>query len=163
VLDHLGLDKVSYLGYSMGGWIGYGMALYAPERLNALIIGGAQPYGNNFANGRKILAQGIEAWVDMVAEWDLYSVEDLERVRENDAEALIAALHDRSDISDVLSTMDMPCLLYAGSTDSQAPLMEQCAAQLINGMFLSIPGQGHIQTFLRGDMIVSHIKAFLGD
>ena len=139
------------------------MALHAPERIDKLIIGGAQPYGNNFANGRKMLAKGIEAWVNVIAEWGPYSADDLERARDKDAQALIAALHDRSDISDVLSTMEIPCLLYAGSTDNQAPEMEQCAAQLPRGKFLSIPGQGHIQTYLRGDLIVPHIKAFLGD
>ncbi len=163
VLDHLRLDKVNYLGYSMGGWIGYGMALHAPDRIEASIIGGAQPYGISFANGREILAQGIEAWVNVIAEWGPYSAEDLERVRENDVEALIAAFQDRSDISDDLTKMDMPCLLYAGSSDSQAPEMEQWAAQLPRAKFLSIPGHGHIQTYLRGALIVPRIKAFLGD
>jgi pimeloyl-ACP methyl ester carboxylesterase len=162
VLDHLGLDRVNYLGYSMGGWIGYGMALHTPERLEALIIGGAQPYGRSFGAARKVLAQGIEAWVNEISEWGPYSSDDLERARNNDAEALIAVLHDRSDISDVLSTMDMPCLLYVGSTDNQAPLMEQCAAQLPRAKFLSIPGQGHIQTYLRGDLIIPPVKEFLG-
>jgi pimeloyl-ACP methyl ester carboxylesterase len=163
VLDHLGLDRVNYLGYSMGGWIGFGMALYAPERIEALIIGGAQPYGNNFTNGRKMLAQGIDTWVSEISKWGPYSSEDLERVRENDVEALIAAFHDRSDISNVLTAMDMPCLLYAGSADEQAPAIAQYAAHLPNGRYLSIPGQSHIQTYLRGDLIVPHVKAFLGN
>ena len=33
VMDDLSIDKSHYLGYSMGGWIGYGMAKYAPARL----------------------------------------------------------------------------------------------------------------------------------
>ena len=51
VLDDLHIDKSHYLGYSMGGWIGYGMAKYAPARLHALLIGGAQPYGRDFGGG----------------------------------------------------------------------------------------------------------------
>jgi pimeloyl-ACP methyl ester carboxylesterase len=39
VLDDLHLDTVHYMGYSMGGRIGFGMAQYAPERFHSLIIG----------------------------------------------------------------------------------------------------------------------------
>jgi pimeloyl-ACP methyl ester carboxylesterase len=44
VLDSLAIEKAHYWGYSMGGWIGFGMAKYAPERLHSLVIGGAHPY-----------------------------------------------------------------------------------------------------------------------
>ncbi len=44
VLDHLGIDKAHYLGYSMGGRIGFGIAQHAPERVNSLMIGGMHPY-----------------------------------------------------------------------------------------------------------------------
>ena len=43
VLDDLHLSTAHFWGYSMGGWIGFGMAKYAPERLHALIIGGTDP------------------------------------------------------------------------------------------------------------------------
>ena len=36
VLDELNIAAAHYLGYSMGGWIGYGMAKHAPDRLVAL-------------------------------------------------------------------------------------------------------------------------------
>ena len=44
VLDVLNLRTAHFWGYSMGGWIGFGMAKYAPRRVDALMIGGAQPY-----------------------------------------------------------------------------------------------------------------------
>ena len=31
VLDDLGIAKTHYFGYSMGGWIGFGMAQFAPH------------------------------------------------------------------------------------------------------------------------------------
>src|SRR5208282_5062127 len=43
VLQDLDVRRAHYFGYSMGGWIGFGMAKYAPDRLKALIIGGADP------------------------------------------------------------------------------------------------------------------------
>ena len=67
VLDDLGVDKAHYLGYSMGGRIGFGIAIHAPERLNSLIIGGMHPYepgGNGSSTERvKLLSQGMEAYV----------------------------------------------------------------------------------------------------
>jgi pimeloyl-ACP methyl ester carboxylesterase len=31
VLDDLGIDRAHYFGYSLGGWIGFGLAKYAPR------------------------------------------------------------------------------------------------------------------------------------
>ena len=44
LLDHLGIAAVHYLGYSMGGRIGYACLLYAPERLRTALIGGSSPF-----------------------------------------------------------------------------------------------------------------------
>ena len=38
MLDHLGIDKVTFAGHSMGGGIGYLLALDHPERLKRLIL-----------------------------------------------------------------------------------------------------------------------------
>ena len=45
VLDALDIRSAHFWGYSMGGWIGFGMAKYAPTRIQALVIGGAHPFG----------------------------------------------------------------------------------------------------------------------
>jgi pimeloyl-ACP methyl ester carboxylesterase len=63
MLDELGIGKAHYLGYSLGGWIGLELAKYAPERLQSLIIGGAQPYGHSFEAFRQMLSGGMAAWV----------------------------------------------------------------------------------------------------
>jgi pimeloyl-ACP methyl ester carboxylesterase len=39
-LDALDIAKALFWGYSMGGWIGFGIAKYAAERVHALVIGG---------------------------------------------------------------------------------------------------------------------------
>src|SRR5512135_846948 len=44
VVDDLGLEKVHYLGYSMGGEIGFGLAKYYAHRLLSLLVGGASPF-----------------------------------------------------------------------------------------------------------------------
>ena len=62
VLDELKLKKTHFLGYSMGGWIGFGMAKYAPDRLHSLMIGGAHPYASNKGHLRRWYSQPREEW-----------------------------------------------------------------------------------------------------
>lgn len=161
VLDDLQSDEVIYMGYSMGGWIGFGMAKYAPARLESLIIGGAQPYGRTFAGGRRILEKGVEAWVNHVKNWGPYSQQSLDRISKNDAQALYSALQDRPDMSEILPSMTMPCLLYAGSADNEVSLVKRCAGEIPNGKFVSVPNAGHIKTYLQGESMLPHIIEFL--
>ncbi len=63
VLDDLGLDQAHFWGYSMGGRIGFGMAKYAPERIQTLIIGGAQPYGRTLPASSQFDGNDPDAFV----------------------------------------------------------------------------------------------------
>jgi len=161
VMDDLHIKKTHYLGYSMGGWIGFGMAKYAAHRLNSLIIGGAQPYGRNFEQVRKLISGGLEAWMAIVADWNIYSSDALARMRNNDAKALLAVIQDRPDMSDILSSMIVPCLLYAGGTDDQFELMERCAKELSNATFVSVPELNHFDIIPRSDLVVPYVTQFL--
>lgn len=163
VLDQLEINRAHYLGYSMGGWIGFGIAKYAPTRLYSLIIGGAQPYGRTFENARQVLRDGIDAWVTEVKEWGPYSSEAIGRIRNNDTQALFAALGDRSDISDILPSMDYPCLLFAGSSDSQLHLMKKCATEMPRATVIELPSLTHIETYLRGDLVLPHLMQFFAN
>ena len=62
VLDTCGIRQADYFGYSMGGWIGFGVAKYASERLRSLIIVGAHPYGENMQPFRQLLSQDAAAF-----------------------------------------------------------------------------------------------------
>jgi pimeloyl-ACP methyl ester carboxylesterase len=65
VLDALNLAKVHFWGYSMGGWIGFGMAKYEPERVDRLVIGGSHPYARNQEPAREF----FNAHLDDSADW----------------------------------------------------------------------------------------------
>ncbi len=43
VLDHEGIDRAHYVGYSMGAWIGTGVAIHHADRLLSLTLGGWDP------------------------------------------------------------------------------------------------------------------------
>ena len=66
VLDGLGIEQAHYLGYSMGGVIGFGIAKYALARFHSLTIGGMNPYGSGreSTDARiEVLQKGMEAFV----------------------------------------------------------------------------------------------------
>ena len=44
VLDQLAIQQAHYVGYSMGGRIGFDIAKLAPARLSSLMIGGSNPF-----------------------------------------------------------------------------------------------------------------------
>src|SRR3954470_21661501 len=75
ILDHVGMEKVALLGYSMGGRLALHLALAAPERFGAFVFESASPGIRNeeerasrrTADGllaNSIGADGIEAFVD---------------------------------------------------------------------------------------------------
>ena len=58
VLDAACIYRAHFWGYSMGGFIGFGMARHAPHRLNALVIGRSLEPG---ALSRKLMALSSSA------------------------------------------------------------------------------------------------------
>jgi pimeloyl-ACP methyl ester carboxylesterase len=164
VLDDLGIERAHFFGYSLDGWIGLGLAKYAPERIHSLIIGGAQPYGQSMELYRQVLTHGIEGWVAVVEKMlgSPLTPGMKEQLLSNDVQALLASVaYDRPDISGILPTMTMPCLLYAGETDPLHPLVERCASELSNARFFSLPGLNHIQGVVRSDLVLPQVVEFL--
>jgi len=164
VLDDLGIDEAHYFGYSLGGWVGLGLAKYAPKRIRTMIIGGAQPYGQSMQLYRQALAGGIEGWLAVVEKMlgSPASAETKERFLSNDIRALLASVaNDRPDISRILPTTTMPCLLYAGEADPLCPLIERCGSELPDATFFSLHGLNHIQATVRSDLVLPYVVEFL--
>jgi pimeloyl-ACP methyl ester carboxylesterase len=43
VLDAVGVERAHFWGYSLGGQVGYGLGVFAANRVSSLILGGASP------------------------------------------------------------------------------------------------------------------------
>jgi pimeloyl-ACP methyl ester carboxylesterase len=167
VLDDLDIAKAHYFGYSMGGWIGFGVARYAPERFRSLIIGGSAPYAQNMDDLRQFVRYGVENGPEaFVASWEreygALSSETRERMLAYDYEALLAVAQDRESLEAVLPTMRMPCLLYAGEMD-EYQLVKECAKQIANATFFTLPGLDHAGAIMRSDEVLPHVKRFLAE
>ena len=59
VLDALGVEKAHFWGYSMGGRIGFGMARYAPDRVDRLVIASNIPFASDMGGIRQMIREGI--------------------------------------------------------------------------------------------------------
>lgn len=163
VLGELEIKKVHFFGYSMGGVIGFAMAKCAPEHLQSLILGGAHPYADDFDSFRNIDGKDPEAFVSALEALigEKIAPELVPLLLENDLVALAAAARPRPSMEAVLSNMKMPCLLFAGTADSRHQLVEACANQMPNAKFVSFPDLGHIDCYLRVDLVIAHIREFL--
>jgi len=166
VLDALTIKKAHFWGYSMGGWIAFGMAKFAPERIDRLVIGGQHPYARSMEGYRQLLrnviTHGAEAFVTAVEQmagppppgWRA-------RLHEGDLEAYLAMAQDRTSIETVLPEIEMPCCLYAGEADPVFAEVKSASKSISSVNFFSLPGLTHLQTFVRADLVLPRVSKFL--
>ena len=160
VLDALGIGQTHYLGYSMGGRIGFDIAKLASARLRSLMIGGSSPYASNPHAGD--FADGMAAFLDRQPLPDHIKTPAFQaRMLAHDVEALIASCIDRPDVSDVLPTLTMPCLIYYGDADPGHARAREYVTQIPDATFVTLPGLDHWAGIYRSDLALPHIRAFL--
>ena len=165
VLDALDIATAVYWGYSMGGWIGFGMANYAKERVRALVIGGQHPYSRSLVALRQLvqrgIAQGSGAFVAGMEEmFGPESTERKERLLSADLKAYLALVQDRPGLDDILPTMLMPCCLYAGEVDPIYPEVEECSRHIPLATFFSLPGLNHCDAYTRSELVLPRVTGF---
>ena len=150
----------------MGGWIGFGMAKYAPERLQALIIGGAHPYGRRSPASSRPDGSDPKVFVETLLGRLGVNLATLPAEKQaeffvNDFRALAAAQQDRPSLEVILPTMTMPCLLYSGEADGILPQVQACVQYMPNAKLVSFPGLNHPEGFYRADAVLPHVNKFL--
>lgn len=166
VLDALGIEKANFWGYSMGGWIGFGLGMQQPERLDRLVIGGQHPFARDQSGFRQWLRTGIEDGPDaLIAAFekmagpisDAYAA----RLRAADLKAWLAAVADRESIEDGLEAMTMPCCIYAGDADPIFALTKSASARIPHARFFPLAGLSHLQAMVSSNLVLPHVMEFL--
>jgi pimeloyl-ACP methyl ester carboxylesterase len=131
VLDELGIERAHVVGMSWGGRLGFGIAAHAPTRVRSLVVGGQQPYewpdspltrvvvealATPGADDTEALVQGFERF------WGVtFPPQQRARWVDNDRVALRAAVTtalSEGAITDDLTTLHVPCLLFLGAADA---------------------------------------------
>jgi len=163
VLDELDTRKADYFGYSLGGWIGFDLAIRAPERFGSFVIGGSHPYAENMQSFRDLMPRDREAFAAMVDQAFGSRLSSAMRTRllANDLDALRALTQNRESNADELPSMTMPCLLFVGELDPRLPLARQCASVLPNATFFSLPECDHAASAICSELVIPGLKAFL--
>lgn len=174
VLDDLNIEKAHFLGYSMGGQIGWCIGRHAPNRFYSLIIGGMAPYERDpdipdpdVGVMVSLLRKGNEAVVAAFEEsFGGKLPPDLKNIlMNNDPEAIIARLLrvERVEYDETISTTSLPCLLYMGELDSGYTAAKMCIDVLPNVTFVTLPNLGHVEAWMRSDLVLPYIVDFLNE
>jgi pimeloyl-ACP methyl ester carboxylesterase len=166
VLDALGVARAHFWGYSMGGYIAFGLAQYAPDRIEKLIIGGQHAFAAERSGQRRWLRYGMregpEALIKAFESTNgpiraSYSA----RMGAADLQAWLAMAVDRSGIEDMLGKMQMPCCVYAGDADPEFSNAKATSDGIPHASFVALPGLSHMQAFYSSDVVVPEIEKFL--
>jgi pimeloyl-ACP methyl ester carboxylesterase len=70
----------------------------------------------------------------------------------------------REDISGHLVGLTVPCLVYAGESDSLAhESAKEHSGKMPAARFVSLPGLNHMESIARTDMIIPMVSSFLNE
>ena len=137
VLDAESIESVHYIGYSMGGWIGTGMALYHPDRLASLTLGGWDPVGGLSAvpaSGTfNDLLERAQDSVPTLTTWVTKNVLP-------GLEACWKALQETQGSEAALSGLNVPVLLWPGLADGCLDPLQRLQARYPEYRLLTVPG-----------------------
>jgi pimeloyl-ACP methyl ester carboxylesterase len=160
VLNELGIEASHFFGFSLGGRIGYWVALFHPTRLRSLMVLGSDPYAWDPTE----ILKGAQTIADWPTEIPYITTAHRDRLVSNDVQALIASLETPfPDNSEVLKKLNIPCLVLCGDRDEGVENGRRSAAEIENASFISIEGCDHFESLIRSDLTLPHIRSFLAD
>jgi 2-succinyl-6-hydroxy-2,4-cyclohexadiene-1-carboxylate synthase len=168
-LEQLNLDRVSLVGYSLGGRIALYAALKFPQKIRALVLESCHAGITDEQTRRDraevddqqaeaLLAQGMETFVEQWYELDLFStlkshprllMEIKAQRKKNDPRWVAKIIKELSPgrqppLWEKLGLLPMPVLLIAGGLDSKyAELVVKMGKQMPEATVEIIPEVGH--------------------
>jgi 3-oxoadipate enol-lactonase len=177
LLDHLGIERASLAGVSLGGMTGMWMGIHAPERVERLVLcctsaklGPPETWSDR---ARLVRAQGTGAVAPAVARrWVTDALAD----RRPELEAMIAATPpegyagacaaiEHMDLEPRLGEIRAPTLVIAGAQDQATPPAhaERIAAGIPGARLEVLDGAAHLANLERPDtvteLIAEHLEA----
>jgi pimeloyl-ACP methyl ester carboxylesterase len=177
ILDELRIKKAHYIGYSMGGRIGFRViARYLFDRFHSLILGGASPYpitsedekkelGARLTALRVAIDRGVDAYLTALeVKSGPLSSRAKERIIASDPVAiytLTKTTYEWPGAEDVLPKINIPCLIYASDLDPRYPGAKEGASHIPGAEFISFHNIEHLDILRRSDLVLPFIKKFL--
>lgn len=147
LLDHLNIERADIMGYSMGARIAAVMAVYHPERVRSLVLGGL---GIRLVQGVGLpesIAEAMEApSVAAVGDRTGRVFRSFAEQTRSDLRALAACIRgSRQTLSrEQVAGIRVPTLVAVGTKDDVAGSAEELAVLIPGARALDIPGRDHM-------------------
>lgn len=145
VLDAYGLERVRYIGYSLGARVGWQAAHAMERRITRAVLGGI-PSGDplrrfRLDHARDFIARGTEVTDRLTSTY----LDMAGRIPGNDLEALVALVEGMRGGPEpgAGNAPTQPLLFATGSEDRILPASRELAETAPNGRFFEIPGRNH--------------------
>jgi 3-oxoadipate enol-lactonase len=181
VLDEAGLEAVSWVGLSMGGMIGQGLAIAHPARVGKLVVANTTSRYAGEAKGlwmeraRIARSGGMAPLADLIMsryfsprflEQQPARVEAFRRVvLETDPLGYAACCEAIADLDydAALREIGCPTLVIAGEADAATPaaLAAELASRVTGARLEVIEGAGHLSAVERPEEFARLLRAFL--
>ncbi len=171
VLDDLDINRAHFWGVSMGAAIGYGLMWKAPERIDALVLGGGQPYEATPGSPiPKLLENGPEAMLVMIetaraAVGNTIPESRRAEILAMDTKAITAAVQfpwESAPVVEALKAFDRQFLLYVGEMDWGYDLIAKVPEDNPAVEFVTLSGLDHPGSWADVDAVVPVVLEFLG-
>jgi pimeloyl-ACP methyl ester carboxylesterase len=146
LLDHLGIDRVDVIGYSMGARVSAYLALSAPDRVRSVVFGGL---GRHLVEGVGLpagIGDAMEApSLDVLTDPMQRMFRRFAEAGGNDLQALAACIRgSRQTLTAAeVGRIAVPCLVAVGTKDAVAGDARGLADLLPRGEVLDIPNRDH--------------------
>jgi pimeloyl-ACP methyl ester carboxylesterase len=169
LLDHAGIDRAAFWGYSQGGEIGRAIAFLYPERVTALITTGVIGNPDRGVNADEIREaidgighQGWDAIVDPAAlalapAWFKHQVQSTNP----HMLSLWFEAYGGWDPCILLPRIPAPILMFVGELEDPDDWNSRAAQLAGNARVVRLPGLDHLQAFIRSDLVVPEAMQFL--
>ena len=183
LLDRLALDRVHLVGHSMGGMVAQEFTATRPDRVRTLVLSATSPaFGRRDGDFQRRFVEARIAPLDNGMTMDDLADEMVQTMLGPDADADGAAIARRSmagvpeatyraaiaclvtfDRRDALAGYEMPVLVLAGETDTNAPapMMEKMAGRIRSAEYVCMAGTGHLGNLENPAAFNEAVGAFL--
>ncbi|OAN80866.1 3-oxoadipate enol-lactonase [Jannaschia sp. EhC01] len=182
LMDHFGIRHAAFMGLSMGGMTGMGLAVDHGDRITRVVCADAradapEPFRANWdARIAAIEAGGLEAIVDgtlaswLTEEWRAANPDRVAQIRAmvlaNDPQGYIACCHALKGLDCLrrLPEAKVPILFVGGDQDmGAAPAVMQAMADATpGGVYTQIPNAAHVANINAPEAFNAAIAEFLG-
>lgn len=180
ILDQRGIDRAVIAGFSMGGYIAFGVARLAPQRMRGLILIDTRETADTeearkgrYESIEKVKKDGIDSIVEAMLPKMLTPdapPEMRDRVREimssSSPEGVIAALRamaTRPDSTPQLAKIVVPALILVGEEDKITPPTdaERMAAAISGARLVRVEGAAHLANYEKAAEVNRAVGAFV--